>query len=63
MAEAKTKPTMVSVHDFIATVADAERQRDCEALGCVDIHFIAALLLKIPSGKARFDAKAGALAR
>jgi len=32
MAEAKTKPTVVSVRDFIATVADAERQRDCEAL-------------------------------
>lgn len=32
MPEAKTKPTAVSVRDFLATVADPQRRRDCKAL-------------------------------
>lgn len=32
MPEAKTKPTAVSVADFIAAIDDPQRRRDCEAL-------------------------------
>jgi len=32
LAEIKTKPTSLSVHDFIASVADEQKRKDCEVI-------------------------------
>jgi len=52
MAEAKTKPTMISAHEFLQTVADEQRRADCfsvaelmqKATGCQPVMWGASIV-------------------